>query len=58
MVIAGHVDNMGKMGTIIAEATAILEKREMERPDKMIHKPQGNTIEFHDVHFGYKEKEV
>ncbi|MCR4585563.1 MAG: ABC transporter ATP-binding protein/permease [Lachnospiraceae bacterium] len=58
MVIAGHVDNMGKMGTIIAEATAILEKREMERPDKMIHKPQGNTIEFHDVHFGYKDKEV
>ena len=58
MVLAGHVDNMGKMGTIIAEATAILEKREMERPEVMRQEPQGNEIVFHEVHFGYKEKEV
>lgn len=58
MVLAGHVDNMGKMGTIIAEATAILEKREMKRPEVMKQVPQGSTIEFGDVHFGYDESEV
>jgi len=58
MVLAGHVDNLGKMGSIIAEATAILEKREMKRPEVMKQVPQGSTIEFRDVHFGYDEKEV
>ncbi|MCR5632245.1 MAG: ABC transporter ATP-binding protein/permease [Eubacterium sp.] len=58
MVLAGHVDNMGKMGSIIAEATAILEKREMNRPEVMKQIPQGSTIEFSNVHFGYDESEV
>lgn len=58
MIIAGHVDNVSKMGSIIAEATAILEKREMNRPSEMTKKPLGSTIEFHDVHFGYKDQEV
>lgn len=58
MIIAGHVDNVSKMGSIIEEATAILGKREMNRPTEMTKKPLGSTIEFHDVHFGYKDQEV
>ncbi len=58
LVVAGYMDDMSKMGSIIGEATAILEKRELQRPDTMLHKPSGTTIELQNVHFGYKEKEV
>ena len=58
MIIAGHVDNMGKMGSIIGEVVSVLEKREMQRPDVMTEKLHGNDIVFNDVHFGYKEQEV
>ena len=58
MVIAGHMDNMSKMGSIIGEVVSILEKREMERPEVMTETPVGCDIEFRDVHFGYKEEEV
>ena len=58
MIIAGHVDNMGKMGAIVGEVVSILEKREMQRPDVMTEKLCGNDIVFKDVHFGYKEQEV
>ena len=58
MVVAGHIDNMSKMGSIIGEVTSILEKREMERPEELKEVPQGSDIVFKDVHFGYKEQEV
>ncbi len=58
MVIAGHMDNMSKMGAIIGEVVTILEKREMQRPPEMKEKPQGNEIRFQEVHFGYQEQEV
>ena len=58
MVVAGHLDNIGKMGSIIGEVTSILEKREMDRPEKMKTAPNGSEIVFKDVHFGYKEQEV
>jgi len=58
MVVAGHMDNMSKMGSIIGEVTTILQKREMERPETMTKKPVGSDIVFKDVHFGYKEQEV
>ena len=58
MVVAGHLDNMSKAGSIIGEVATILEKREMERPEVMKKKPEGSEISFRDVHFGYKEKEV
>ncbi|MCR5473568.1 MAG: ABC transporter ATP-binding protein/permease [Lachnospiraceae bacterium] len=58
MIIAGHVDNMGKMGSIVGEVATILEKREMDRPDKMEEVPHGSDIEFCNVHFGYKDQEV
>lgn len=58
MIIAGHVDNMSKMGSIIGEVAAVLEKREMERPEVLKETIIGNDIEFKNVHFGYKEQEV
>ena len=58
MVIAGHADNVSKMGSIIGEVVTILEKREMQRPDVIKEKPNGNDIIFKNVHFGYKEQEV
>jgi len=58
MVIAGHVDNVSKMGSIVGEVVTILEKREMQRPEKLKEIPRGNDIEFKDVHFGYKDQEV
>jgi ATP-binding cassette subfamily B protein len=58
MVVAGHLDNLRKTGSIIEEATSILEKRELARPDTMKEKPKGSTIEFKNVHFGYSDEEV
>ncbi len=58
MIIAGHVDNMGKMGSIVGEVVSILEKRQMQRPSEMKETLKGNDIVFKDVHFGYKEQEV
>ncbi len=58
MVVSGHMDNMSKAGSIIGEVAAILEKRELKRPSSMTKKPEGNTIELKNVHFGYKEQEV
>ena len=58
MIIAGHVDNMSKMGSIIGEVAAVLDKREMERPEVLKETIIGNDIEFKNVHFGYKEQEV
>lgn len=58
MVVAGHLDNLKKTGSIITEATSILGKRELTRPETMKEIPHGNSIEFKDVHFGYSEQEV
>lgn len=58
MVVAGHMDNLKKTGAIISEVTTILGKRELVRPEKLSKKPQGSTIEFKNVHFGYNENEV
>lgn len=58
MIIAGHLDNISKMGAIIGEVVSILEKREMIRPAELKMLPQGRDINFIDVHFGYKEAEV
>ena len=58
MIVAGYMDNMSKMGSIIGEVTAILEKRELNRPEIIKQLPYGNDIELNDVHFGYKDQEV
>ncbi len=58
MVVAGYMDDMSKTASIIGEATSILEKDDLIRPEKASEKPSGNTVEFKKVHFGYKEQEV
>ena len=58
MIIAGHLDEMSKTGAIIIEATSILNKRELIRPETAKEMPIDNNIEFKNVHFGYKEEEV
>ena len=52
------MDGIGKMGTIIGEATEILERDELKRPAKLAEKPNGTDIVLHDVHFGYKDEEI
>ena len=58
MIIAGHMDELSKTGAIINEATSILNKRELIRPKTAKELPVDNNIEFKNVHFGYKDKEV
>ncbi|MCR5716190.1 MAG: ABC transporter ATP-binding protein/permease [Lachnospiraceae bacterium] len=58
MIISGHMDELGKMGAIIGEATSILCKRDLERPQTLTKAPHGNTITLQNVHFGYQEEEV
>ncbi len=58
MVVAGHMDNLKKTGSIIEEATSILGMRDLERPETCTERPADNSIEFNDVHFGYNDKEV
>ena len=58
LIISGYVDSMSKMGAIISEATEILEKDDLTRPDVLNDWSADNTIEFRNVHFGYKEQEV
>ncbi len=56
--IASYMDDVSKMGTIIGEATEILEREELIRPDTLTEKPNGTDIVLKDVHFGYKDKEI
>ena len=58
MTIASYWDGIGKMGTIIGEATEILEREELKRPATMKEKPAGSDIVLKDVRFGYQEKEI
>ncbi len=58
MTIASYWDGISKMGTIIGEATEILEREELIRPDTLTEKPSGTDIVLNDVHFGYKDEEI
>ena len=58
VMATSYMDEISKAGTIIGEATSILEKPELIRPDRMTEKPEGSTIRLEDVHFAYKEEEV
>ena len=58
MTIASYWDGIAKMGTVIGEATEILEREELIRPDTMSEKPNGTDIVLKDVHFGYKDEEI
>ena len=58
VMATSYMDEISKAGTIIGEATSILEKPELPRPDALIRRPNGSTICLKDVHFAYKEEEV
>ena len=51
-------DDLAKLNTVMEEITAIIDAKEMERPEQAKVKPAGNTIRMSEVHFGYDEKEV
>ena len=54
-----YSDDIAKLGTVLGEITAILDAREMPRPEKSRTAPKDSTIELRDVHFGYEpDKEV
>ncbi|SDB25813.1 ATP-binding cassette, subfamily B [Ruminococcaceae bacterium FB2012] len=58
MTVASYWDGIAKMGTIIGEATEILERDELIRPDTMTEKHNGTDIVLRDVHFGYNDEEI
>lgn len=58
MTVASYWDGISKMGTIIGEATEILEREELIRPDTMTEKPDSTDIVLNNVHFGYKDDEI
>ena len=58
VIATSYMDDLSKMGTIVGEATSILEKPELIRPDTLKTQPKGSGIALSDVHFAYKEEEV
>ena len=58
VVAFSYYDDIMKMGTIFGEVTEILERPEMERPEKITKEPTGHDIALKNVRFTYKEKEV
>ena len=58
VVATSYMDDLSKLGTILGEATGILEKPELIRPDTLKAQPKGSGIVLKDVHFAYKEEEV
>ena len=58
VVAFSYMDDILKMQTIFGEATEIIERKDMERPERLIETPNGSNIELKGVRFSYKEKEV
>jgi len=58
VVATSYMDDLSKLGTILGEATGILEKPELIRPETMKENPKGSEIVLSDVRFGYKDEEV
>ncbi len=58
VIATSYMDDLSKLGTIVGEATGILEKPELIRPDTMKTQPRGSEIVLNDVRFAYKEEEV
>ena len=56
--VASYMDDVSKMGTIIGEATEILEREELIRPERLSEQPRGTEIVLKNVHFGYKDTEI
>ncbi|MBQ6271432.1 MAG: ABC transporter ATP-binding protein [Clostridiales bacterium] len=58
LVIANYLDDLKKCQVIIGEATSIIVKPELERPDTVSEIPEGYDIELKNVHFAYEKEEV
>ena len=58
VVAFSYTDDILKMGTIFGEVTEILERKDMERPSKIVKHPESSDISLKDVRFTYKDKEV
>ena len=58
LIIANYLDDLKKCQVIIGEATSIIVKPELVRPEKSTEVPNGNDIELKNVHFAYKQEEV
>lgn len=58
MTIASYWDGIAKMGTVIGEATEILERDELIRPENLSENISGTDIVLKNVHFGYNDKEI
>lgn len=58
LVIANYLDDLKKCQVIIGEATFIIVKPELERPDTVSEIPEGYDIELKNVHFAYEKEEV
>ncbi len=58
LTIANYLDDLKKCQVIIGEATSIIVKPELERPDTVSELPEGFDIELRDVHFAYEKEEV
>ena len=58
LTIASYWDGIAKMGTVIGEATEILEREELVRPDRLTENPDGTEIVLKNVHFGDDDKEI
>ncbi len=56
--VASYMDDVSKMGTIIGEATEILERKELIRPETLSEQPHGTEIALKKVYFGYKDTEI
>ncbi|MBE5841190.1 MAG: ABC transporter ATP-binding protein [Butyrivibrio sp.] len=58
VVAFSYMDDIMKMKTIFGEATEIIERKDMERPERLSKIPKGSDIELKDVKFSYKDKEI
>ena len=53
-----YMDDILKMQTIFGEATEIIERKDMERPQRLTKMPNGSDIELKNVRFSYKDNEI
>lgn len=58
VVAFSYMDDIMKMKTIFGEATEIIERKDMERPQTLVKSPSGSDIILRGVRFSYKDKEI
>ena len=53
-----YTDDLGKIDVIVGEVVGILDKKELQRPQKSLNVPSDNSIILKDVKFGYHDQEI